>query len=289
MTPFAVSLPMPKTFAGCGLENRGSAMQMATINGIAMHYRDEGPQSSATLVFVNSLGTDFRIWDGVAAAFCTTHRVVRYDKRGHGLTDVPPAPYAIADHIADLAGLLDHLGIERAVFVGLSVGGLIVTGLAGKSPERVAALVLCATAHKIGTSEVWNARIAEVETRGIASISAMVLERWFSPAFHADRKSELAICRNMLEAMPVAGYAGTCAALRDADHTQIVKALKMPVLLMVGSNDGSTPPDLVRSTHQLIAGSRFVILHGPGHIPCVEAPAETTALITAFLAEHHLG
>ncbi len=262
-------------------------MQLARLNGITLHYRDEGPKAGPALVFVNSLGTDFRIWDAVASHFAPAHRIVRYDKRGHGLSDAPPAPYSITDHAADLEALLDHLEIGSAVLVGLSVGGLIVTAFAGKSPNRVKGLVLCDTAHKIGTVEMWDSRIAMIREGGIASTSDMVMERWFSPVFHRDRKDELAICRNMLERMPVEGYIGTCMALRDADNTKIVKQLKMPVLLLVGSNDGSTPPDLVRSTHELIAGSRFVVIEGPGHIPCMEAPQETNALIEAFLQENN--
>jgi 3-oxoadipate enol-lactonase len=259
-------------------------MQIASVNGIAMHYRDEGPSHAPAIVFVNSLGTDFRIWDGVVEALGERYRIIRYDKRGHGLTDAPPAPYAMADHVADLEALLELLGVGEVMPVGLSVGGMIVTQYAARHPGRVRRLVLCDTAHKIGNDELWNSRIAAVEREGIASIRDMVMERWFSPSFRSSQRAALAVCSNMLVRQPVAGYSGTCAALRDTDNTDLVKALKIPVLLMVGSNDGSTPPDLVRSTHDLIPGSRFVVLDGPGHIPCVEAPEETARLIGDFAA-----
>jgi 3-oxoadipate enol-lactonase len=258
-------------------------MQVATINGISLHFRDEGPRNGPALVFVNSLGTDFRIWDDVVSAF-PERRVIRYDKRGHGLSDAPAAPYSIDEHTADLSVLLDRLGVKRAALVGLSVGGMIVTRIAAAQPERVSALVLCDTAHKIGTEELWNQRIAAVEQGGIAAVSEIVLQRWFSPRFRTAETARFQVCRNMLERMPVAGYAGTCAALRDADNTDLVRQLAMPVLLLVGSNDGSTPPELVRSTHELVPGSEFVIIEGPGHIPCVEAPEETAHLIRGFLA-----
>lgn len=263
-------------------------MRCAKINAITLHFSDEGPASGPALIFVNSLGTDFRIWDAVVPAFSGNWRVVRYDKRGHGLSDAPPSPYSIDDHVDDLAGLMDHLGIETAVLVGLSIGGLIVTGLAARHPARVRALVLCDTAHKIGTNEMWDARIDMIRNGGIGATTDMVMQRWFSPAFHANRKSELAICRNMLERQPVEGYVGCCMALRNADHTAIYQGLKMPVLLLVGSNDGSTPPELVRAAHALIAGSTFVVIDGPGHIPCVEAPQQTISCIAAFLDEKRL-
>jgi 3-oxoadipate enol-lactonase len=258
-------------------------MQTALINGMSLHYRDEGPRNGPTIVFVNSLGTDFRIWDDVVAAF-PDHRVIRYDKRGHGLSDAPPAPYSIDDHAADLAAILDFLAVKRAALVGLSVGGMIVTRIATLHPERVSVLVLCDTAHKIGTEDLWNQRIAAVRQGGIAAVSEVVLQRWFSERFRNTETARFQVYRNMLERMPVDGYAGTCAALRDADNTELVKKLTLPVLLLVGSNDGSTPPDLVRSTHELLPGSEFVVLEGPGHIPCVEAPEETAHLIRSFLS-----
>ena len=257
-------------------------MKIASVNGISVHYADEGPRNAPAIVFVNSLGTDFRIWDGVVAALDGRYRTIRYDKRGHGLSDAPPAPYRMSDHVGDLEALLGLLGVGKAVFVGLSVGGMIVTQLASRHPQKVSGLVLCDTAHKIGTDELWNERIAAVESRGVAAVRDVVMQRWFSPSFRQNEKAALSVYANMLSRQPVSGYSGTCAALRDTDNTELVKALQCPVMLIVGSNDGSTPPDLVRSTHDLIPGSTFVVLDGPGHIPCVEAPEETARLVRDF-------
>ncbi len=181
-------------------------MQIAKVNGIAMHYRDEGPSHAPAIVFVNSLGTDFRIWDGVIEALGGRFRTIRYDKRGHGLTDVPPAPYAMDDHVGDLEALLDLLGVGDVIPVGLSVGGMIVTRFAARHTVRVPRLVLCDTAHKIGNDELWNARIAAVEKDGIVSIKDSVMERWFSPTFRGSQMAALSVYANMLERQPVAGY-----------------------------------------------------------------------------------
>ena len=264
-------------------------MKFARINGISLHFADEGPRGAPAIVFANSLGTDFRIWDDVAAALGAHMRVIRYDKRGHGLSDAPPAPYAMADHVRDLELLLVHLQVSQAVLAGVSVGGLIVTGLAAARPDLARALVLCDTAHKIGTAEMWNARIAAVEEGGIASISDAILQRWFSPDYPQDEPMAFSGYRNMLERTPVAGYSGTCAALRDADYTTQAAGLSVPVLLLVGSHDGSTPPDLVRSTHELIPGSRFQVIEGAGHLPCIEKPGETAQLIAQFMKENAIG
>ncbi|NGN42342.1 3-oxoadipate enol-lactonase [Mesorhizobium sp. CGMCC 1.15528] len=261
-------------------------MQFIEIGGVTLHYQlIGGPADKPVIVFANSLGTDFRIWRDVIIRLAGDFPIVTYDKRGHGLSDVGAAPYSIDDHVDDLAGLLDHLKVKNAIICGLSVGGLIAQGLYARRPDLVRALALCDTAHKIGTADSWNTRIATVESKGIEVLVEPVMKLWFTPAFHKDRKDELTGYSNMLMRQPVAGYTGTCAALRDADYTQAAKAIAVPTLCVVGDQDGSTPPDLVRSMADLIPGSRFEIIAGAGHIPCVEQPEALVDLIRGFIAD----
>lgn len=261
-------------------------MAFARVNGIVIHHELRGRTDGPTVVFANSLGTDFRIWDRVTSLLDADFRVVLYDKRGHGLSDATPAPYAMTDHVHDLAALLEHLGIARTAVVGLSVGGMIAQGIAAMRPDLVTALVLCDTAHKIGTDELWNARIDAVTKNGIASLADGIMERWFTPSYRRADNADYAGYVNMLVRQPAEGYAGTCAALRDADLTESTRALKLPTLLLVGDQDGSTPPELVRSTAELISGSRFEVVKDAGHLPCIEQPAATARLIRDFLIEN---
>lgn len=258
-------------------------MLFARVNGIVLHYALTGDAGLPVVVFSNSLGTDFRIWDDVAARLAGRYRLLRYDKRGHGLSEATPAPYGLVDHVEDLTALLGHLSIERAAVVGLSVGGLIAQGLAARHPELVAALVLSNTAHKIGTEQSWNTRIETVRRDGMGAIVDTVMKLWFSPAFRSDDNAAFAGCRTMLLRSPVEGYVGTCAAVRDADLTESTRALKPPTLCLAGGHDGSTPPDLVRSMADLIKGSEFRVIADAGHIPCVEQPAAVADLIGHFL------
>ncbi|MCB1452893.1 MAG: 3-oxoadipate enol-lactonase [Rhizobiaceae bacterium] len=258
-------------------------MRFVRVNGVVIHHAVRGASNRPTIVFSNSLGTDFRIWNAVADALADDYRLVFYDKRGHGLSEATPAPYALTDHVGDLAALLDHLGVKSTTIVGLSVGGMIAQGLAALRPDLVERLVLSDTAHKIGTDELWNARIDAVTNGGIASISDQILERWFTPAYRDAGNADFVGYSAMLERTTVDGYAGTCAALRDADLTESTRALKVPVLCIVGDQDRSTPPDLVRSTADLIQGARFEIVNDAGHLPCIEQPAVTAALIRNFL------
>ncbi|HET9068532.1 MAG TPA: 3-oxoadipate enol-lactonase [Amaricoccus sp.] len=264
-------------------------MQFATIDGNAIHH-SHLPRAGGgpTLVFINSLGTDFRIWDRVAGDLAGQVPVLLYDKRGHGLSGAGTPPYSIAGHEADLAGLLDAVGIGEVVLCGLSIGGMIAQLFAATRPERVRALVLCDTAHRIGTAEFWNQRIAALEEAGIESIADGVLERWFTPAFRSGSPALHAGCRNMLIRQPLAGYAGSCAAVRDADLTGLVGRIAAPTLVLVGEQDGSTPPDLVRATAELIPGARFEVIADAGHIPCVEQPAALVDALRRFLREVNL-
>ena len=265
-------------------------MQFAHLNNITLHFADNGPQDAQPIVFANSLGTDFRIWDDVITALQSAHenkfRFITYDKRGHGLSDAPLAPYKMDDHIDDLVALLEHLNIDQAIMVGLSVGGMIAQGIATRSPERIKAVVLSDTGHKIGDEEIWNERISSIRKTGMASISTGVMERWFSKNFHQNHKVQMSLFKNMLERTPLEGYLGTCAALRDCDLTQSTANLTLPVLAIVGSEDVATTPQLMQQTCDLIKGSRLEIIDGVGHLPCIEKPETTAQLIAEFLTEN---
>ena len=260
-------------------------MQVDLINGHHLHYRRKGDPDAPLVVFANSLGTDLRIWDGVREHLGGSIQSFCYDKRGHGLSDAPPAPYTLEEHIDDLAGLLENLRIRRAILCGISVGGMIALGLAARLPGLVQGLILCDTAHKIGSEALWNARIEQIRQHGIESIADGILERWFSERFRQVAPAAVAGWRNMLVRTPLEGYIGTCTALRDADLTAAAESLRLPVRCLCGSQDGATPPDLVRSLSALIAGSRFQLVEGAGHLPCIETPEELAAVIRALITE----
>ena len=264
-------------------------MDFRRLNGVVLHVQDLGPADRPALVFSNSLGTDFRIWNDVVGQLADRFRIVLYDKRGHGLSELDKPPYSIADHVGDLAALLDDLAIERAIVCGLSVGGLIAQGLYASRPELVSALVLCDTAHKVGTAELWNTRMAAIEKGGIASIAEAILERWFSRELRENAPVALAGWRAMLTRTPQAGYLGTCAAIRDADFTAEARQIAVPTLCLVGAEDGATPPALVRELANLIPGARYEVIEGAGHLPCIERPVAVARLIEAFIQENGLG
>jgi 3-oxoadipate enol-lactonase len=259
-------------------------MRVLKANGVKLNWREDGETAGVPVVFANSLGTDMRLWDQILPLLPAGLRIIRFDKRGHGLSDCPAAPYAMADLVSDAEALLDGLGVSDCVFVGLSIGGMIGQGLAARRPDLIRALVLSNTAAKMGDAAMWQTRIDAIRAGGIEALADAVMERWFSPAFLT--RPELTAWRNMLTRTPVEGYIGCCHAIAGADLTESTKALSLPTLAIAGSDDGASPPDLVRGTAGMIAGSRFTVIECAGHLPCVEDPAAYAALLTDFLKEH---
>lgn len=258
-------------------------MKIADLGDVRLHYRIDGPEDGAPVVFANSLGTDMRLWDPILPLLPTGLKYIRFDKRGHGLSTCPPSPYTMGALVTDTERLLDMLGVRDCVFVGLSIGGMIAQGLAVKRLDMIRAMVLSNTAAKIGTPELWADRIEGVRKGGIESLADAVMERWFSTAFRAT--PELELWRNMLVRQEDQGYMGCSAAISGTDFFATTSRLRLPTLGIAGSEDGSTPPDMVRETVNLVPGSRFHLIRKAGHLPCVEQPEEFAQVLTRFLNE----
>lgn len=256
-------------------------MQMADLGDVRLHYRIDGDPDGAPVVFANSLGTDLRLWDAVIPLLPKGLKLVRYDKRGHGLSSMPPGPYSMGALVRDAEALLDHLKLRDCLFVGLSIGGMIAQGLAVKRLDLVRAMVLSNTAAKIGTTQMWQERIDTVRRDGLAALAEGTMERWFSKSFRAT--AELELWRNMFIRQPAEGWTGCAAAISGTDFYTPVSGLRLPVLGIAGDADGSTPPDLVRETVDLVPGSSFHLIRGAGHLPCVENPQSYAAALTDFI------
>lgn len=257
-------------------------------DGTRIYAQSEGPDDAPAIVFANSLGSTLEVWDAILPLLPKGLRIIRFDLRGHGRSDVPEGPYSMGQLVSDAEAVCDAFGLSDVLFVGLSVGGMIAQGLAVKRPDVIRALVLSNTAAKIGNPAMWDDRIALIRKGGMAGASDAVLQRWFGQDFYGT--PEMAPSRAMLEATPVEGYCGVCAAIAGTDFYTPTSGLRIPTLGIAGSEDGSTPPDLVRETVDLIPGSQFALIRRAGHIPCVEKPEEYAGLLTRFIADTgHLG
>jgi 3-oxoadipate enol-lactonase len=260
-------------------------MPFIEVNGTVLHYRIAGPKGAPALAFVNALGTDTRIWDETLAALRNKVQVLVYDMRGHGLSGTPPPPYSIDDEISDLLELTDYVGLRSFGLIGLSMGGLVGQAFAARHPNRIDVLALCATAARIGTTQLWRDRIAAVAQGGLEGIGDTVIERWFSSRFRHERAADVSGWRNMLARMDPVGYAASCAVLRDTDLGAEIDRISAPTLVIAGAGDIATPPAISRETAARISHSRVELIAGVGHLIPLEAPAMLSRLISNFLEE----
>lgn len=253
-----------------------------------IHYQLDGPANAPVLVLSNSLGTNFHMWEAQMSAFAKHFRVLRYDTRGHGSSTVTEGPCAVEQLGRDVLELLDHLSIEQVAICGLSMGGLIAQWLAVNAPERITRLILCNTAAKIGTEEVWNDRIDTVLRGGSGAMIAMgdaALGRWFTPAFVESQPEECARIVGMLAATSPIGYAGSCAAVRDADFRQSLGEVRCPVLIICGNADPVTTTEHGRQMQAMLGNAELIELHA-AHLSNVEAHADFTRHVLGFLQTH---
>ena len=258
-------------------------MPFVDLGDLRTHY--DLPQSDRPiLVFSNSLGTDFSMWDPQLPELSQRFRVLRYDTRGHGQSSVTAGDYSIEQLGRDVLSLLDKLRLDRVHFCGLSMGGMIGIWLGIHSPDRLHRLVLCNTAARIGTKEMWNARIATVRKDAMKPVAAAVVERWFTPEFRAAFPHKVARAQQMLDATPPNGYAACCAAIRDMDHRDAVAQIKTPTLVIYGGKDPVTPQVDAQFLTDNIRGSIKVELFA-AHLSNVEQPDAFTQAVNDFLSK----
>jgi len=243
-----------------------------------------GPQGGPVLVLGNSLGTGAEVWDGQVSALQERFALVRYELPGHGGSAARPGPYTLAELGAGVLALLDSLGVGRAGYCGISLGGMIGMWLAAHAPGRIAALGLVCTAAYLPPAEHWRQRAARVRAAGMASISAAVVSRWFTPAYAAAEPGVIAVFRAGLERTDPDGYAGCCEAIAAMDLRPDLAAITAPTLVIAGADDPATPPEYGGAIASQIDRARFEVIPGAAHLAAVSAPDSVAAALTAHLA-----
>lgn len=245
-------------------------------------YEIEGPDNAPVLVLSNSLGTTMDMWLPQLPALTEHFRVMRYDTRGHGQSEVTTGPYSIAQLGRDVVALLDGLNIPSAHFCGLSMGGMTGIWLGVNAPDRIGRLVLCNTSAAIGVPEVWNARIAKVKQDGMESIIDGVLERWFTADFLVHATAQVERVRQMLRNTSAEGYVANCAAVRDMDQRSELSRITAPTLVIGGRHDKATPPEHGELIARAIPGAKYVELNA-AHLSNWEVAQAFTQQLLSFL------
>jgi len=252
-----------------------------TSDGCRLAWRRDGAAAGPPVLFCNSIGTGLELWDPQVLDLQHDFDIVRFDTRGHGRSDAPGGDYDLPNLARDAIQVLDAAGLGRANICGISMGGLVAMRLALDAPHRVRRLVLADTAARIGTAQSWEQRRDTVVKGGTAAIADTAMKRFFSPEVRDRRPETVTRFRQALLATSAAGYAGCCAALRDADLTHDVDRIDAPTLVIAGLGDISTTPAQLRDLAGAITGSQLVELNA-AHLSNVELPMEFSRQVGSF-------
>jgi 3-oxoadipate enol-lactonase len=253
-------------------------------NGITFNVQIDGAEGAPWLVFSNSLATNLAMWDAQAAALSKSFRVLRYDQRGHGGTQATDGRYTFDLLAADVAALFDALSIQRAHFLGISMGGMTALAFAQKYPDRVDHLIPCdcGPASSPASAQQWEERIAIAEKEGMEPLAEATAKRWFPPEFVETNPAVYNRALEMIRTTPVKGFVGCAGALANYDLKPGLGNITAPTLLMVGSKDATVPG--IKAINAAIPGSTVVQLEGAGHLSNLEQPEAFTSAVQQFLA-----
>jgi 3-oxoadipate enol-lactonase len=260
----------------------GTSGFVTTDDGCRLFYRIDGKANAPVLLLSNSLGTNMAMWDVQLSRFAQDFRVIRYDARGHGASDVDEKPYAFARLGMDALAVLDALGIARASFCGLSMGGMVGQWLGVHAGGRFDRLVLANTSAFMPPPEMWNARIATVRERGIGAVVDAVIARWFRPGFCERQPAQVSRIAAMLQTTSATGYAAACAAIRDMDQRAGLSGIGVPALVIVGTHDMATPPQDGEAIAASIPGATVARLDA-AHLSNIEQPEAFATQALAFV------
>jgi 3-oxoadipate enol-lactonase len=255
---------------------------MSTSRPVEVPHRVDGPQDAPALVLSNSLGSTSEMWDPQIPALSERFRVIRYEIRGHDSAPVPDGPYSLDDLGGDVIALLDRLGVERAHFAGLSLGGMTGMWLAVNAPERIDRLVLLCTSAMLARDHDWPLRARTVREKGTGAVAQAVVERWFTPGYAEAHPDVAEHMREMVADTPAEGYASACDAIAAMDLVEDLTRVTAPTLVIAGREDPATPPRHGEQIAGQIPGARLELVDA-AHLASYERPDEVTELLLSHL------
>lgn len=260
-------------------------LPLVDINGTDLFVRIDGADGAPWIICSNSLGATHRMWAPQMKCLTRSHRVLRYDTRGHGESAAPNAPYQLADLVGDVIGLMDHHEIERADFLGLSLGGMTGLGLALDHPDRIGHLICCDARADAPPpfARMWDERIAAVDAKGVAALWPGTLERWLTPACQADDREIVDQLKADFELTSTEGYKGCSAAISGLDYLRHLGSIKLPVLYIVGDQDSGASPETMRTMADATPGAHFKEIENAAHIANIDNAEAFNEAVTGFL------
>ncbi len=264
-----------------------TGMEMrANANGLMLNYSLDGPEGAPLVTLSHSLAANLGMWEPQIEALAAHYRVLRFDTRGHGGSDVTDGPYDMALLAGDVVALLDALGVARTHFIGLSLGGMVGQTLALDWPDHLLSIALCDTAPAMPpeAEAIWDQRIAFAEAEGMTALVEPTIERWFTAPFRSAQSVRIEPVREMIKATPLAGFVGCCRAIQRLNLIDRLPGIDLPTLIVVGEDDQGTPVAASEEIHARIAGSELVIPASAAHLSNWEQPAAFNTAIGTFLS-----
>lgn len=265
-------------------------MPQIQANGIAINYQLEGPVRGPVVMLSHSLAIDLRMWDPqIGPLSAAGYRVLRYDTRGHGASDVPPGPYTMEQLAADAVGLMDALDLSSVHFCGLSMGGMVGQLLGARFANRIRSLILCSTSAHMPAAQMWDERIAAVREKGLPALVDATIDRWFTKTGQQRLPDAVEKIRNVYVNTSTDGFCACCAAIRDMDLRGIIPGIAAPTLILVGEHDEGTPVSHAEQIHQRISMSKLEVVADAAHLQNIEQQSVFDKTVLAFLSENGRG
>ena len=254
------------------------------INGLYLNVRIDGRDQAPWVVFSNALGTNLSLWDNQAALLKSRFRILRYEQRGHGDSDMPPAGTNFDDLAGDLISLLDYFNMDKAILIGVSMGAMTVLRCAARVPSRCHGVIACngQWASPAGARQIWQERFAVINQDGMKALAQATASRWTRPDFRARQPEIFAHMEEMVARTPKAGYIGCATALQNFDFRRDYPGLSMPVLYLAGAQDGDFPEIMKRMAEDTPQGV-YREIDNCGHLPNLEQPEAFNRVVAEFI------
>lgn len=267
----------------------GRPFQQA-VNGQNLNIQIDGPEGAPWMVCSNSLSSSLWQWTFLVSAFGNRFRLLRYDQRGHGGSGAPADSFHMDDLATDFLKLLDAFNVDKAVFVGVSMGATTALRSAARAPGRCLGVIACDGVWRsaAGSASVWKERFAVVREQGVRGLADSTVERWFQPEFITSRPETVARIKNMIAGTSPEGYIGCGTALQNFDFSADYPILAVPVLYVAGAQDGDTPA-VMKEMADATPDARYRCIDRCGHQPGFEQPDELAAAADSFVRELGIG
>jgi 3-oxoadipate enol-lactonase len=256
----------------------------ANVNGTTISYEVEGPEGAPAIMVSHGIATSLEIWTEASGHLKNKYRVVRYDSRGHGGSS-PWGPYSLETLAADAVGLMDALGIKKAHYGGVSLGGMTAIGVGLLYPDRALSIIPCDARAQTNDegNKSWQGRIEAVIKTGIEAIVDESIGRWVAKSFFDDNAKHERL-KGIVRGTSVPGYIGSSQALQGLNYGNRLGEIRVPTLYLTGEEDKGASPEVMKAMQAKTPGAQFAEIPQAGHLSSFERPKAVAEALDRFIS-----